>query len=619
MKNEYSSILSDISRIKLIIWDLDETFWHGTLSEEGITEIPGNTALVRLLTGKGIISSICSKNDEQPVLSELSRLVILDYFVFISVNWESKGGRVKQIIEDMGLRPKNVLFLDDNHLNLEEAKFFCPDIMTAMPDILPGLINAAEAYENNDTEHKRLNQYKVLESKKNERGKASSNEEFLRDSRIEVEINEDCLGEEGRIHELLLRANQLNFTKSRASAEELHTALTDGHKCGYVKVHDRFGNYGIAGFYALDTERNELVHFVFSCRALGMGVEQYVYARLGFPDITVVGEVVTELKKDVCPDWINAGTARADTSESGREGTGVKILLKGPCDLFQIKDCLLKTDTIDAELTHINRETGVNIGVHNHVLHIIQSLTLTDEQKRQVIDENPFTDETFYATGMFSGRYDVVCLSVLLNANHGVYKRRETGQLLAIGEHAFLLTDEKYHEGYISGKIYNENCKFTGDFLAEFSEKYEFMGRVEAAQLRESLEYIRKRLPEHTLLILGLGTELPYLKNKNPAYEGRHETHKEYNAVLRELCAAHTNIRLIDPNRYVLEQSHYADMINHYSRMVYYKLAQDIIEITGEYFNSDLKTVGKISLTGQVVMSKIRGAVRGALKIIKRR
>ena len=618
VKNEYS-FLDDISKIKLIIWDLDETFWHGTLSEEGITEIPENLELVKTLTGKGIINSICSKNDEQPVLEELSRLGVLDYFVFISADWNSKGGRIKQIIEDMQLRPKNVLFLDDNHLNLEEAKYFCPDIMTAMPDILPGLISAANTYEKDDKEHKRLNQYKILENKKSERNKVSSNDEFLRDSRIKVEIFEDCLDEETRIHDLLLRANQLNFTKNRASIKELHATLTDGHSCGYVTVRDRFGDYGIAGFYALDTVRNTLVHFAFSCRALGMGIEQYVYAHLGFPDISVIGEVVTELKNDVCPDWINIDSESEKAVENVQNSTDFRMLLKGPCDLFQIKDCLLKTDAIDAELTHINKDTGVNIGVHNHVLHILQSLTLTEEQKRQVINENPFTDETFYATNMFSGNYDAVCLSILLNANHGVYRRRETGQLLAIGEHVFPLTHEKYHEGYITGKIYNENCKFTKNFLVSFSEKYEFMGRVEARQLYESLEYIRKKLPQHTLLILGLGTELPYLKNKNPAYENRHETHKEYNEVLKKLCSVYPNVKLIDPNVYVTEQSHYADMINHYSRVIYYKLAQDIIKITGEHFENNFETVGKISLARQVAMSKIKGAVRRVLNIIKGR
>ena len=51
-------------KIKLVIWDLDETFWKGTFSE-GNVEIPDrNRNLLALLTDIGIVNSICSKNDE---------------------------------------------------------------------------------------------------------------------------------------------------------------------------------------------------------------------------------------------------------------------------------------------------------------------------------------------------------------------------------------------------------------------------------------------------------------------------------------------------------------------------------------------------------------------------
>ena len=51
--------------IKLVIWDLDDTFWKGTLSEGPIEAIPENIHLVQALARRGIISSICSKNDFQ--------------------------------------------------------------------------------------------------------------------------------------------------------------------------------------------------------------------------------------------------------------------------------------------------------------------------------------------------------------------------------------------------------------------------------------------------------------------------------------------------------------------------------------------------------------------------
>ena len=52
-----------IETIKLVVWDLDETFWTGTLSEGGARIPEDNVQLVKDLTDCGIINSICSKNE----------------------------------------------------------------------------------------------------------------------------------------------------------------------------------------------------------------------------------------------------------------------------------------------------------------------------------------------------------------------------------------------------------------------------------------------------------------------------------------------------------------------------------------------------------------------------
>ena len=46
---------------------MDETLWKGTLTEGGIEIIPANFALIRTLAERGIVSSICSKNEHSAV------------------------------------------------------------------------------------------------------------------------------------------------------------------------------------------------------------------------------------------------------------------------------------------------------------------------------------------------------------------------------------------------------------------------------------------------------------------------------------------------------------------------------------------------------------------------
>jgi len=188
-------------KIKLVIWDLDETFWKGTISE-GTVEIPEeHRHLLEQLTDIGIVNSICSKNDYALSMNYLRSQNLDDFFVFPSINWNPKGNRIRQLIEDMQLRPANVLFLDDNPSNLGEAVHNCPEILTGGPDMIAWLISEAERADKKDPRHKRLAQYKVLEEKRREKETFSSNEEFLRQSNIRVEMETDCLAHLERIHD----------------------------------------------------------------------------------------------------------------------------------------------------------------------------------------------------------------------------------------------------------------------------------------------------------------------------------------------------------------------------------------------------------------------------------
>ncbi|MFX9061593.1 hypothetical protein ABTN34_17290, partial [Acinetobacter baumannii] len=55
------------SDVRLVIWDLDETFWDGTLCEGGIEYNQFHHDIIQILCRRGIMSSICSRNDFAPV------------------------------------------------------------------------------------------------------------------------------------------------------------------------------------------------------------------------------------------------------------------------------------------------------------------------------------------------------------------------------------------------------------------------------------------------------------------------------------------------------------------------------------------------------------------------
>lgn len=597
-----SVMKSELKNIKLIIWDLDETFWEGTLSEGDVKEIPQNTQLIRTLSEKGIVNSICSKNDFEPAKEKLEEINIWDYFVFASISWEQKGARIKNMIEEMGLRPVNVLFIDDNHMNLKEAEFVCPDISTCSEKEIPELIAEAEALENSDKELKRLSRYKILEEKSSAKSSFDSNEDFLYASCIRVDIFRDCEKELDRIHELIMRTNRLNFTKIRLTPEELAEIVKDkSYDCGYVNVSDKYGDYGIVGFFAVRDGKAE--HFLFSCRTLGMGIEQYVYASLGSPEVKVTGEISGELKKDVIPQWINQETA-SETEKTAVKEVKDKILFKGPCDLGSILTYLSGNDLIETEFNEVNEKTGVYIKSANHTLHILQSRTMSDERKKEIINELVFSSDNFFDTNMFDGGYNIVFYSTFTDPMLGVYKRKSTGELVAFGDWCYDLTDENNRAGYISGEYDSANCTFTDETLDDFKSKYEYQGRLSIEKIVENLKEIRDILPKETLLVLMLGSEQEHLNNTQKAYENRHEFARELNDKIKKAFEGKDNVKFVCFNDFVTGQQDYLDSISHFSKIVYYKAAQRVIEIIEENTGKEIKRRSKLFLFATKILAK---------------
>lgn len=591
-------------QIKLVIWDLDDTLWSGTLAEGKVTLPEKRAETVRILTDAGIINSISSKNDLQRAEAELRAMGLWDYFVFPSIDWTAKGPRIARQIEQMQLRAPNVLFLDDNHLNLEEAKYYCQGLMTGTPADIEALWTEAGKNGNKDKEHSRLKNYRVLEKRASAQKEFGTNEAFLFSSAINVKIHEDCLAEAGRIHELISRTNQLNFTKKRIELEELKTLLQDKNtRAGYVTVDDRFGEYGISGFFAV--KNGVMEHFLFSCRTLGMGVEQYVYNSLGRPKLEINGEVISDLSSPELPKWINQAGPKQKSAKLALSEMGPhSLMLKGPCDLEQIFPFIEAGDCIDAEFTYMSPKTGVAIEGIGHTTHSVEAFRLTEEQKQRVIGELPFGDERMYSDLIFKHPYRVVFLSILADANLGVYRRKETGELVAFAQAYYPLTDPKCHEGYVRGEYYSARCKLTQEFLNEFTQKYEFAGCNDAGKIVENLRFIRSHLHPECLLVALLGTETYYEKNTNPAYSDRHLKHKQINDAVKALSAEAPNVQYLDVNRYITGQGCFHNSFGHFTKPVYYHIAEEMVEKINRHTGAAVKKSGKGKMLYQLLRQK---------------
>ncbi|MDE7224112.1 MAG: HAD-IIIC family phosphatase [Acetatifactor sp.] len=565
-----------LEQVKLVIWDLDQTFWQGVLSEGGVSVLPDRVALVKDLTDCGIINSISSKNNEEEVLKVLEELGIAELFVFNDINWNNKGEQIQKKLENMHLRPENVLFIDDEQRNLEEGSYYNPGLMTAPPHIISDLCEYVQGLARSDLQHKRLEHYKILEKRREKEKSFLTREQFLHYSGIVLEIHQDCIKELDRIAELTARTNQLNFTKIRDGRDTLQTLLENKLiRSGYIKVRDRFGDYGVVGFYCFDDKNEKLRHFLFSCRIMGMGIAECVYSLLKAPKIEVIPPVAVRLDETMDTPWIKVDFVQADSTGSiNSKSTGnenkIKVLLKGPCDMSTIESYLSGGD-LTTEFNYVNDQGFITTG-QNHSMHIWQSAMFSQEQIAALIEDVPFIVSGDFQTSIFSREYHVICYSLLPDCHTGLYRHRETGGYISFGSKNFDLTASENTKGYVDGSIVNHAFPFTEEIIARFARDWEFVGVTSGEDLIRNLDYMYTHAPGTPVFILLLGSEIEY-EGINEEFANHAKHHKEINTLVKAYVKDKDRMRIIEMTDYIHSQDDYDDSINHFSRNVYYQLA----------------------------------------------
>jgi|GEM_PF-418436 len=544
--------------VKLVIWDLDETFWCGTLSEGGIEAIADNVALIKTLTDKGIVNSICSKNDFDKTKAALEELGVWDLFVFPSIDWTNKGVRVKRIIDAMQLRAVNVLFVDDNINNLKEAEFECAGLQTALPDQLPDLIKTPAFAGKKDLQHTRLQQYKILEQKAVAQAQSGSNDEFLYQSDIRVNIVRDWAGEIDRVHEIINRTNQLNFTKVRLERDQVEQLLKTADDSGLVHATDKYGDHGYIGFFAVKDK--VLQQFAFSCRMMGAGIEQYVYSELGFPRLEVVGEVANEVNASDRPGWINQSLVAPDP-EAGLRNTkplapGTSQTTKKTPKLFIYGGCILRPIQayVQRQLDDVSFIEDVSGAFLLPALNLAGIWRYDELQRAEWTDSFTGFHPKSYDSAIAADGVDYLLISLVGEFNIWKYTRKDNPDIC-------------FYASRPDPKV------ISSDLLDNFTA-----ARVSDDDILREMRYLADHF-EGTLIIL----TAPEYQIPGQGESEEYWARIRLNKAAEILAAEKANIRLLDMRHYMNSAADSLDGTpSHYNRQVGYKLAMGLLELMGE-------------------------------------
>ena len=108
------------------------------------------------------------------------------------------------------------------------------------------------------------------------------------------------------------------------------------------------------------------------------------------------------------------------------------------------------------------------------------------------------------------------------------------------------------------------------------SDLFSFDGRIGLAEFEENLNRIRDTISKKTKLILinGCEVELDHEIEKN-----RYLVHREYNEVIDKFVEARNNTFLLDIRDIVDDRCKVKDNIRHYTRDVYFALANKLTKL----------------------------------------
>ncbi len=271
------------SKLKCVVWDLDNTLWTGILVEDTGSRIQLRTDavdLVKELDRRGILQSVVSKNHFDEAWGVITRLGLEEYFLYPQINWDPKSTNVARVADALNINLDTLALIDDSQFEREEVRNVFPQVRVFSEANLSSLLSRPE-FDLPITElsGKRRQSYITEMKRERERDDASSDYEgFLRSCNMRLRIFVPLeTAHRLRCLELIQRANQLNLSTRRYGNADFQALLhTPGMLCVALECSDKFGEYGIVGFAAID-ERNDppvLQDLVLSCRVAQKRVEQ---------------------------------------------------------------------------------------------------------------------------------------------------------------------------------------------------------------------------------------------------------------------------------------------------------------------------------------------------------
>jgi FkbH-like protein len=291
---------------KLLVLDLDDTLWGGTIGDDGLDGIalgPGHGGKgeafadwqqhLAQLSARGVVLAVCSKNDASIAASGLDHpcavLRRADFAAFIC-NWDDKAGNLRRIAAELNLGLDAMVFVDDNPAECALVAQMLPEVSVveigADPAQFIDRLEAGHWFDLQVTTAEdigRTQAYAARGQALQAREQAADMPSYLASLQMTGRAAPAQAADLPRLAQMELKTNQFNLTGRRFSQLQLAQALEDPRRL-VLALHlaDRFTDHGLVSSLVAVSEGDamRIDSWLLSCRVFGRSAEPFMLAEL---------------------------------------------------------------------------------------------------------------------------------------------------------------------------------------------------------------------------------------------------------------------------------------------------------------------------------------------------
>ncbi len=292
-----------VTKIKCLVWDLDNTLWNGTLLEDPVVRLRAEAPeVIRELDARGILHSIASKNDFESAMKQVRDFHLEDYFLYPQIGWHPKSDSIKAIAQSLNIGLDAIAFMDDQPFEREEVRHSLPEVACYDASCMPRLLGVEEfqpLFVTEDSRRRRQMYQQDAHRQREESSFSGPKESFLKTLGMQIQIALAREEDLARAEELTVRTHQLNTTgQTYTYAELAGFCHSDRHRLLVVGLEDKHGSYGTVGLTLLECEPHSwrIKMLLMSCRVMSRGVGGLV--------LTYLRKAALARGMELLADWV---------------------------------------------------------------------------------------------------------------------------------------------------------------------------------------------------------------------------------------------------------------------------------------------------------------------------